>query len=231
VDKPGRVAAFEVMINTPSIAALIRDNKTFRIQSDIQTGSKYGMVTLDSFLMDKYAEGLIAREEVITKSQDPTTVQAKLEEMEQGLANGGLARNPRNFGQGAGLGSGIETELLPRNRPPARFPGMGPGVQTGVLPRNQRQPGTNGGMGLGSEASALPGNLRPPGPGTGRDTGAETNGLPRNQRPPGQNGGVRTGTGPMGMDEEQIRSIQARVRELERFQEGENEGGSPDLRR
>src|SRR3989449_982033 len=63
VDKPGRVAIFEIMVNTPSIAALIRDNKTFRIQSDIQTGAKYGMVTLDSFLIDKYLAGMIAREE------------------------------------------------------------------------------------------------------------------------------------------------------------------------
>ena len=39
-DKPGRVAAFEIMIATPSIQALIRDNKTFRITSDIQTGAK-----------------------------------------------------------------------------------------------------------------------------------------------------------------------------------------------
>src|SRR6516164_675159 len=44
IDKPGRVAVFEIMVNTPSIAALIRDNKTFRIQSDIQTGAKWGMV-------------------------------------------------------------------------------------------------------------------------------------------------------------------------------------------
>jgi twitching motility protein PilT len=71
VDKPGRVAIFEIMVNTPSIAALIRDNKTFRIQSDIQTGAKYGMVTLDSFLIEKYLAGMIAREEVVTKSQDP----------------------------------------------------------------------------------------------------------------------------------------------------------------
>jgi twitching motility protein PilT len=79
-DKPGRVAAFEIMVNTPSVAALIRDNKTFRINSDIQTGAKYGMVTLDGFLMEKYQAGLIAREEVITKAQDPTTVMAKLQE-------------------------------------------------------------------------------------------------------------------------------------------------------
>jgi twitching motility protein PilT len=57
VDKPGRVAVFEIMVNTPSIAALIRDNKTFRLQSDIQTGAKYGMVTLDGFLLEKYMAG------------------------------------------------------------------------------------------------------------------------------------------------------------------------------
>jgi twitching motility protein PilT len=82
VDKPGRVAVFEIMMNTPSIAALIRDNKTFRIQSDIQTGAKFGMLTLDASLIDKYLQGLIAREEVINKSQDPTTIMAKLQELD-----------------------------------------------------------------------------------------------------------------------------------------------------
>ena len=47
------------------------------------------MVTLDSFLLDKYQQGMIAREEVITKSQDPTTVQQKLQEMELAQAAGG----------------------------------------------------------------------------------------------------------------------------------------------
>jgi twitching motility protein PilT len=81
VDKPGRVAVFEIMINTPSVGALIRDNKTFRIQSDIQTGSKYGMVTLDSFLIEKWMAGMIAEEEVIAKSQDPTTIHQKVQEI------------------------------------------------------------------------------------------------------------------------------------------------------
>ena len=93
-DKPGRVAAFEIMINTPSVGALIRDNKTFRINSDIQTGAKYGMVTLDGFLMEKYSQGLISREEVVTKSQDPITIQAKLQEYE-------LARALSNPGGGS----------------------------------------------------------------------------------------------------------------------------------
>jgi len=88
IDKPGRVAIFEIMVNTPSIAALIRDNKTFRIQSDIQTGAKYGMVTLDSFLIEKYMAGMIAREEVVTKAQDPVTIQAKLQELELAQAVG-----------------------------------------------------------------------------------------------------------------------------------------------
>src|SRR6195256_3134707 len=91
IDKPGRVAIFEIMVNTPSIAALIRDNKTFRIQSDIQTGAKWGMVTLDSFLIDKYLAGMIAREEVVTKAQDPVTIQAKLQELELAQAIGAEA--------------------------------------------------------------------------------------------------------------------------------------------
>jgi twitching motility protein PilT len=94
-DKPGRVAVFEIMVNTPSVAALIRDNKTFRINSDIQTGAKHGMVTLDGFLMDKYMAGLISREEVVTKAQDPTTVQAKLQEYElaQALGSGAPSKS------------------------------------------------------------------------------------------------------------------------------------------
>jgi twitching motility protein PilT len=95
-DKPGRVAVFEIMINTPSVAALIRDNKTFRINSDIQTGAKYGMVTLDGFLMEKYQQGLISKEEVITKAQDPVTIQTKLQEYEmaQALSQTKAGKNP-----------------------------------------------------------------------------------------------------------------------------------------
>ena len=85
-DKPGRVAIFEIMINTPSVSALIRDNKTFRINSDIQTGAKYGMVTLDSFLLEKYQAGMISQHEVITKAYDPTTILAKLQELDAAKA-------------------------------------------------------------------------------------------------------------------------------------------------
>ena len=80
-DQPGRVAAFEVMISTPSIQALIRDNKTYRITSDIQTGAKFGMITLDAHLMALYQAGRIHYEDLITKAQDPDTIVEKLKEL------------------------------------------------------------------------------------------------------------------------------------------------------
>lgn len=70
IDGKGRVAVFEIMINTPSIAALIRDNKTFRIPNDILTGSKYGMVSLETALVEHYLNGVITYEQVMTKAQD-----------------------------------------------------------------------------------------------------------------------------------------------------------------
>ncbi len=71
IDKPGRIAVFEIMVNTHAVAALIRDNKTFRIATEIQTGSKVGMVTIEQSLVDLYLAGIIARDEVFSKAQDP----------------------------------------------------------------------------------------------------------------------------------------------------------------
>lgn len=79
IDRPGRVAAFEIMITTPSIQALIRENKTFRITSDIQTGAKYGMNTLDVHLLELYTSNIISYGELITKAQDAQSIIQKLE--------------------------------------------------------------------------------------------------------------------------------------------------------
>ena len=76
----GRIAAFEIMISTDAIRSRIRDNKTNMIKSDIQTGAKFGMVTLDSCLTQHFKNGKISYDELITKSQDPETVVAKLKE-------------------------------------------------------------------------------------------------------------------------------------------------------
>ncbi len=77
-DKEGRIAAFEVMISTPSIAAKIRDSKTFQINSDLQTGAKFGMNTLDSHLLSLYQQGKISYGDIITKCKDPQTMASKL---------------------------------------------------------------------------------------------------------------------------------------------------------
>ena len=71
IDRPGRIAVFEIMVNTHSVGALIRDNKTFRIATEIQTGAKHGMVSLEASLVDLYLAGVISREEVFGKSSDP----------------------------------------------------------------------------------------------------------------------------------------------------------------
>ena len=76
----GRIAAFEIMVSTPSIQNLIREAKTYRITSDIQTGAKYGMVTLDTHLLSLYQKGMIRYEDLITKAQDPESVLQHLEE-------------------------------------------------------------------------------------------------------------------------------------------------------
>jgi twitching motility protein PilT len=88
VDKPGRVAAFEIMISTPSIRSRIRDNKTFQITSDIQTGAKFGMISLDSHLLELYMGGLISYDDLVTKSQDPDTLVQKLKSELQSKGRG-----------------------------------------------------------------------------------------------------------------------------------------------
>ena len=76
----GRVAVFEIMVSTPSIQNLIRDRKTFRITSDIQTGAKYGMKTLDASLLELYQKELLTYEDVISKAQDVEQVQHQIEQ-------------------------------------------------------------------------------------------------------------------------------------------------------
>ena len=76
----GRVAAFEIMVSTDAIRSRIRDNKTNMIKSDLQTGAKFGMQTLDAHLTSLYKQGLISYEDLITKSQDPDSIVQKLKE-------------------------------------------------------------------------------------------------------------------------------------------------------
>jgi twitching motility protein PilT len=76
----GRVAAFEIMVSTTSIAALIRENKTYRIASEIQTGSQYGMITLDAHLSSLVNLGEVDPNDALEKAQYPNEMKQKFRE-------------------------------------------------------------------------------------------------------------------------------------------------------
>lgn len=80
----GMVAAYEFMVVTPAIANLIRENKTFRIDSSIQTGKKYGMQLLDEHLLNMYKDQIISAEEAMDKARNPGEMQDKIEALDKG---------------------------------------------------------------------------------------------------------------------------------------------------
>lgn len=76
----GLIAGLEVMVTTTSIAQQIRENKTFRLDSDIQTGGRLGMISLDVHLRSLVNEGLIEPSEALRKAQKPDLMREKLAE-------------------------------------------------------------------------------------------------------------------------------------------------------
>jgi twitching motility protein PilT len=74
VDTEGMIAAYEFMYVTSAIMALIRDNKSFRIDSEIQTGKKYGMQLLDDNLWSHYQAGRISLDTAIDKARNPSSI-------------------------------------------------------------------------------------------------------------------------------------------------------------
>ena len=64
----GRVAAHEIMIGTPAIRNLIRENKVAQMYSAIQTGQQYGMQTLDQNLQEIVKKGLVDTAEARSKA-------------------------------------------------------------------------------------------------------------------------------------------------------------------
>ncbi|MGD0597207.1 MAG: type IV pilus twitching motility protein PilT [Sedimentisphaerales bacterium] len=67
----GRIAAYEFLVVTPAIANLIRENKTYRIDSSIQTGKRLGMQLLDDHLWQLYESGKITMAEMLDKARSP----------------------------------------------------------------------------------------------------------------------------------------------------------------
>ena len=64
----GRVAAWEIMIGTPAIRNLIREDKVAQMYSSIQTGNAVGMTTLDQYLQDLLSKGLVTKQDARSKA-------------------------------------------------------------------------------------------------------------------------------------------------------------------
>ena len=65
-DKQGRVAVAELLVNTPAVANLIREGKTFQIPSSMQTGQVHGMLTFEAAINDLVRRGTISRQDANT---------------------------------------------------------------------------------------------------------------------------------------------------------------------
>ncbi|HPX12453.1 MAG TPA: type IV pilus twitching motility protein PilT [Syntrophales bacterium] len=70
IDRPGRMAALEIMIATPAVRNLIREAKTYQLPSMIQTGKKYGMQLLDDAIMELLNRGVIGADDGYLKAND-----------------------------------------------------------------------------------------------------------------------------------------------------------------
>ena len=81
----GLVAAFEMMVVTPAIQNLVRENKVYRIDSSIQTGRKHGMFLLDEKLFQLWKDGVCEKEEVLLRSSKPTELSSRITQAEKGV--------------------------------------------------------------------------------------------------------------------------------------------------
>ena len=81
----GRCAAYELLVITPGIANLIRENKTFRITSAIQTGAKHGMRLLDDALFHLWRDEKCIKEDIMIKAAAPDELANRIAAAERGM--------------------------------------------------------------------------------------------------------------------------------------------------
>ena len=79
------VAAYEVLVVTNGIANLIRENKTFRITSAIQTGAKFGMQLMDDALFNLWKDGKVVIEDILAKSHRPDDLARRIVNARKGI--------------------------------------------------------------------------------------------------------------------------------------------------
>ncbi|MCA9171189.1 MAG: PilT/PilU family type 4a pilus ATPase, partial [Planctomycetales bacterium] len=81
----GRCAAYELLVVTPGIANLIRENKTYRITSSIQTGAKHGMILMDDSLFNLWRDEKITIEDALAKAQTPDDLAKRIANAQKGI--------------------------------------------------------------------------------------------------------------------------------------------------
>ena len=74
----GRTLAAEILINTPAIKSLIRENNIHQIDSYIQSGLKDGMIRMDSSILNLYNENIISKDMAISHAINPSEIAQKL---------------------------------------------------------------------------------------------------------------------------------------------------------
>src|SRR5437764_14924395 len=77
-DGTGRVLALEILTNTPAVANVIREAKTYMLPGIIQTGKKQGMRLMDDALIDLYDRGLITGEEAFERAEQKHMIRQHL---------------------------------------------------------------------------------------------------------------------------------------------------------
>jgi twitching motility protein PilT len=77
-DGTGRVLALEILTNTPAVANVIREAKTYMLPGIIQTGKKQGMRLMDDALIDLFDRGLISAEEAYERAEQKQIVRQQL---------------------------------------------------------------------------------------------------------------------------------------------------------
>jgi twitching motility protein PilT len=88
IDRKGRVAALEILVGVPAVRNLIRENKTFQINSVMETGRKFGMQTLDDEILRLLNQRIIDPNEAYEKCVD----KAKFKQF--------LTKPPQDFTEG-----------------------------------------------------------------------------------------------------------------------------------
>jgi twitching motility protein PilT len=76
-DRPGRVAAFEIMIATPAVRNLIRERRTHQLYGVIESGGDYGMQLMDVHLVELCRQGIITYDQALSRSMNPKDFRAR----------------------------------------------------------------------------------------------------------------------------------------------------------